>query len=117
MQPTWGEKEEVVSARREAWAAALDSIGDNVVLTSTDAPTNSLERKGYKALKVPEGIARAGEVYKVRTPDKVMGEDERLGREIIPATKDALDALRFTWENIVLAGMTKEKGIVSRIYG
>ena len=109
MQPQWGEACESVEAKEKNWAGAIEILGDNMVFVTQDTPCDALTRKGFTTLKVPESVARAASVYKLQTPEKVLGLDERAGREIIDPTDDAILALDFIWNEIKKAGMTKGK--------
>ena len=109
LRPQWGEKEESVAAKEKNWALAVELIGENLVFATKDAPLDSLARKGFKTLTVPEAVVRAAHVYKLNTPERVMDADERSGREIVEATPDAVEALNFVWAEIVRVGMTKGK--------
>jgi len=105
LRPTWGETPEQVAAKTAAWGMALEQLGENAVLTPKDTPTDTLRHKGYRPVEAPEAFVRAAAAYGVRTPDKVLSEDERNGREIVDATPSAINAVNWVWARIIRAGM------------
>jgi hypothetical protein len=68
-----------------------------------------LERKGYKAVKAPEGLVNASARYGVQTPAIVLSMDELSGREITAPSPDAQAAVDLVWEWIAEAGLTNGK--------
>ena len=52
---------------------------------------------------------RAAEEYGCATPSKILPADELDGRESFDPTADAVAALDWVWEQIVLAGMDDNK--------
>lgn len=111
LRPQWGEGSESIATKEKAWGQALDNLAANAVLIQSDAPTDTLVHKGYQPIKVPEAYVRIGETFKIRTPSKVLSDDERTGRQIIPANDAAIKAVNWCWERIVLAGMDQGKTI------
>ena len=109
LKPAWGESEEDVAARKANWNKALELVGDSVVLASKDGPTQTLARKGYDPLEVPETVVRAAEEYGCATPSKILSADELDGRESFDPTPDAVVALDWVWQQVDLAGMTAGK--------
>jgi hypothetical protein len=109
LKPAWGESEEELAARKANWNKALELVGDGVVLSSKDGPVETLARKGFDPLEVPETVVRAAEEYGCPTPSKVLSADELDGRESIEPTTDAVAALDWVWEQIALAGMDSGK--------
>ena len=89
---------------------ALELVGDSVVLATKDGPVETLARKGYDPLEVPETVVRAAEEYGCPTPSKILSADELDGREAFDPTPDAVAALDWVWEQIGLAGMDAGKG-------
>ena len=109
MKPQYGEKEEDIKARENKWETALQNLGANAVLVSKDGPTDTLIRKGFKPVKVPDNFVKTGEVLKVNTATKVLTEDDRIGRQVVIANQAAIDAVDWCWNLIVKAGMDKAK--------
>jgi hypothetical protein len=109
LKPAWGESEESITARKANWNKALEMLGDSVVLAAKDGPVETLARKGYDPLEVPETVVRAAEEYGCATPSKVLSGDELDGRESFEPTPDAVAALDWVWAEVVLAGMDAGK--------
>ena len=109
LKPAWGESAEEIAARKANWNKALELVGDSVVLAAKDGPVETLARKGYDPLEVPETVVRAAEEYGCPTPSKILSADELDGRESFDPTPDAVAALDWVWEQVVLAGMDDGK--------
>ena len=109
LKPQWGESAEEIAARKANWNKALELVGDDVVLASKDGPVQTLTRKGYDALEVPETVVRAAEEYGCATQSKVLSADELDGRESFDPTPDAVATLDWVWDQIVMAGMNDSK--------
>ena len=109
LKPAWGESQEDIAARKANWNKALELVGDSVVLSAKDGPVQTLARKGYDALEVPETVVRAAEEYGCPTPSKILSADELDGRESFDPTPDAIAALDWVWDQMVLAGMADGK--------
>ena len=109
LRPQWGESEEAVAARKANWNKALELVGDSVVLATKDGPVETLSRKGYSPLEVPEIVVQAAEQYGCATPSKILSADELNGRESFDPTPDAVAALDWVWEQVDRAGMTDGK--------
>ena len=109
LKPQWGESQEEILARKANWNKALELVGDDVVLASKDGPVQTLTRKGYDPLEVPETVVRAAEEYGCATQSKVLSADELDGRESFDPTPDAVAALDWVWDRIVMAGMDDGK--------
>ena len=98
--------------KENRWAAALENLGANTVMVQKDnqGMSETLVHKGYTPLVVPEAFVKVGEgMKKVKTASKVLTEDDRTGRHIIPATEDVIKTLDYCWSNIILAGMSNGK--------
>lgn len=109
LKPAWGESEADIQVRKANWQKALELVGDDVVLASKDGPVETLTRKGYDPLEVPETVVRAAEEYGCATPSKVLSADELDGREAFEATADAVAAMDWVWDKVMAAGMTSNK--------
>ena len=105
LKSAWGESEEDIATRKANWNKALELVGDSVVLAAKDGPVQTLARKGYDPLEVPETVVRAAEEYGCPTPSKILSADELDGRESFDPTSDAIAALDWVWEQVVLVGM------------
>jgi hypothetical protein len=79
------------------------------VLATKDGPVQTLARKGYDPLEVPETVVRAAEEYGCATLSKILSGDELEGRESFAPTPDAIAALDWVWERVERAGMCDGK--------
>ena len=113
MTPAYRDSVEQIAVREKNWASALRTIGDNVVCCSQGAPKETLARKGYQVLELPESLVSTCGAYKLQTPAKVLCEDERLGRVITEATPDVAECAQLLWDDIVRAGMHANKDMPS----
>ena len=109
LRPGWGDNPEDVTARKANWTKAVELVGDSVVLATKDGPVETLSRKGYSPLEVPEIVVQAAEQYGCPTPSKVLSADELNGRESFDPLPDAVAALDWVWEQVDRAGMTDGK--------
>ena len=109
LRPGWGDNPEDVAGRKVNWNKALELVGDGVVLATKDGPVETLARKGYSPLEVPEIVVQAAEQYGCATPSKVLSADELDGRESFDPTPDAVAALDWVWGQVDRAGMTDGK--------
>lgn len=109
LKPQWGENAEDVATRKANWKKALELVGDSVVLATKDGPVQTLARKGYDALEVPETVVRAAEEYDCATPSKILSADELSGMESFDPTPDAVAAFDWVWEQLERAGMSDGK--------
>jgi hypothetical protein len=105
LRPGYYDSDEQARAKEEAWGLALASLGSNAVLVTADTPKDVLISKGYVPVEAPESFVRAGAAYGILTAEKVLNEDERSGREVIPATVDAVDAVEWAWVLLLETGM------------
>jgi hypothetical protein len=109
LSSSWDLTTEEAAAQEKNWATACRTIGENVVLCTKDGPKETLSRKGYKVLEVPEEVVLAAGTHGLLTPSKVLSSDERDGRVIVPATPDALQCADQLWSLIVQCGMHRNK--------
>lgn len=109
LEPTWQDNDETINEKAKTWQKAVESVaGDNAVVAVEGTGTQAA-RKGYNVLTVPEAFGKAAARYGVKTPEKVLSQDDRDGRDIIDATPDALAALDFVWDVVQRSGMTNGK--------
>lgn len=109
LEPHWQHSTAITAARAVNWQKAATTVqGDNAVL-ATAGNGEAAIRKGFSVLSVPESFVAAARHYGVKTPDKVLSQDDRDGREVIDATPDALAALDFVWGVVEGHGMTDGK--------
>lgn len=107
--PTWdsakeGEKKEWTSAWQTATggAVAASKTGDKHAKSFT-------ARKGHQVAEIPEAWVGVAQRFGVTTTNQVLNEDERKGREMLPATEAALAQLDKVWELLELVGVTNGK--------
>jgi len=94
---------------KEIWAESFEEIaGSNAVITTQKGGMQAA-RKGFKIIEAPEGIVRAAKTQGVKTPDAVLTNDEREGREIFDSTPDADAAVDFVWGVIQKYKLTNGK--------
>jgi hypothetical protein len=105
----YGEKSEATAARQTRWQEAFTAVQGADAVISTPDGGEFAERKGYKVLKAPEAYVKAAGKMGVRTPDKVLTQDDKDGREIVEATPDAESAVDFVWSVVTAHGMTANK--------
>lgn len=98
LRPQWDEPKELVIARKEKWQAAFQMVaGVGTVLATKDGRALA-EQKGFNVIEASEGFVTAADLYGVATSDKVLSEDDKLGREIVDATPDAIMAVNAAWK-------------------
>lgn len=83
--------------RRRVWTEAFELVAGTNSVVSTKNGGEQAARKGYKIVEVPESFSDAAINYGLKTPVKVLSEDERLGREIYDASPDAQKAVDYVW--------------------
>jgi hypothetical protein len=103
------DKPEAAAARQTNWQKAFEQVFDANAVIATATGGEFAERKGYNVITAPEPFVKAAGKHGVRTPEKVLTQDDREGREIIDATPDALAALDFVWDVVQRSGMTNGK--------
>lgn len=85
---------------QKAWAESFEAVaGEQAVICAKDGGQQAA-RKGYKVVEAPEEIVRAARAQGVKTPDVVLSNDEREGREVLDSTPDAEAAVDFVWSVI-----------------
>jgi len=83
--------------QKAVWSESFEStLGQNTVL-STDEGGEQAARKGFKVVKAPMHIVNAARKRGVRTPEQVLSQDEREGRQIFDSNADADAAVDFAW--------------------
>ena len=107
----WDMRTDIDPEQENRWEMALQNLAANAVLVQEDSGTTEiLTHKGFKPIVVPEAYVRVGESMKrIRTASRVLSEDDRTGRQILPATEAVVSAVEWCWNNITIAGMTGGK--------
>jgi hypothetical protein len=82
--------------QREVWTKTFETVaGENAVICNHGGEMAA--RKGYSVIQAPEAFVIAAEKAGIRTPAKVLTQDDREGREIFDPTADADAAVDFAW--------------------
>ncbi|MHC4702644.1 MAG: hypothetical protein ACYTFQ_18940 [Planctomycetota bacterium] len=109
---TWEDgKDEEKDEWQDAWAA---TAGDSVLADDDKGPgalavAQLAGRKGHKVAKMPTNWATVASRMGITTATQVLTDDEKKGRETIPATQAALEAVDQVWEWIELTNLTQGK--------
>lgn len=109
LQNNYCDNKETVDNRQTKWQKAFNAITDENTVIAKEGSGDKIIRKGYKVLVAPEGFVDAAKQNGIATPDKILSQDEREGREIFDASPEAIKATDFVWEKIVKYGMTNGK--------
>lgn len=109
LEPSWRDTPEKLAARETVWKDTFDKVFglDSVIATADGGETAA--RKGYKVVNAPAAFVSAAGKYGVRTPEKVLTQDDRDGREVLDATPDATAAVDWVWSVVEGHGMTNGK--------
>jgi hypothetical protein len=95
--------------QKKLWREAFDLVaGDKGVLCAGGCGELAA-RKGYTPIILPEAYREALEKAGVRNSNAIFSEDERNGRTVKPATKQAVVALDFVWDLIKQAELDGNK--------
>lgn len=89
--------ESLSDSQKALWSESFEAtLGANAVI-STDDGGEQAARKGFKVIKAPNAIVQAARKRGVRTPETVLTQDEREGRQVFDSTPDAEAAVDFAW--------------------
>jgi hypothetical protein len=105
----YGDTTEKIMARQTRWTEAFAAVAGDEAVLSTAEGGEFAARKGYKVIKAPEVYVRVAAKQGIKTPEKVLTQDDREGREVIDATKDASVAVNLIWGLIEKLGLTNGK--------
>ncbi len=96
------------------WVSAFDLIAGEDAVVTVAGSNQAVERKGYKRIVVPNAFNDAMRKMGVRTPEKVLTEDDILGRTVCNATADAIYTVNYVWDIISELNLSnaKEKPLV-----
>jgi hypothetical protein len=109
LEGSWDDTPIKIAARQNVWKDAFESVaGEDSVIATAEGGEHAI-RKGYKVIKAPEALVKAAGLHGLRTPEKVLTQDDRDGRDIIDPTPDAIAAVDFCWGVIEENGMTNGK--------
>ncbi len=97
---------ESIAKRNAEWAKAIEETGgSDAVITSSTLMKEVAEKKGYRVILVPQGYDNAANALKLRTPEKVISEDERNGIDLAEANQTTVNLLNHIWSDIVAKNM------------
>ena len=95
--------------QKAVWMSAFEQIvGENAVL-ATDEGKEMAARKGFKVVTASQQFVQTAEKYGIRTPAKVLTDDDKAGRTIFDSTPDAVAAVEFAWELIEKHNVANER--------
>jgi hypothetical protein len=87
-------------AEKNRWNKTFADVAGKDAVLSTDDGGQQAARKGYKVIVAPQEFVQAARKNNVPTPESVLSEDEKQGREIMDSTPDAEAAVDFVWQVI-----------------
>jgi len=88
------EKEEI----KATWSETFESVVGSDAVVATKNGGEMAARKGYRVVTVPEEVYEAVKNLDVKTPDKVLTNDEKEGRVITDPTPDHIASVEFIWK-------------------
>lgn len=97
--------------QKKVWNEAFEKVVGETAVISTAEGAEIAQRKGYKVCVAPQPFVQAAEKHGLRTPAKVLSEDDKAGREIFDATPDAFSAVEYAWNLCVKHGVTNGKSM------
>jgi hypothetical protein len=85
-------------AQKQNWQTAWTAVAGDAVLCSSPALAQFVERKGRKVVCIkPAGFVEAAGWFGIPTQVAVLTDLEQNGRELLPATPAAIEAVDTTW--------------------
>jgi hypothetical protein len=91
------------------WNTAFEKVAGELSVLATADGGDVAARKGFKVVTAPQVFVQAAEKRGIRTPSKVLSEDDKLGRTVYDSTPDAVAAVEFAWDLAVRYGVTNGK--------
>ena len=106
--PSW---ETPQPEQQKNWQQAWQAVAGDAVLCGPSATiVEFVERKGYTAKPIrADNIVTAAARFGVKTDAQVLTENEKQGREKLPATSAAIEAVDTVWGWLVNLNMTNDK--------
>ncbi len=95
--------------KRLNWQEAFAQVAGETAVLTGEGTADQLERKGYRPVKAPEGLVNAAARYGVRTPAKVLSQDELSGRHVTEPSDSAQAAVEFVWGVVHRHGLDNGK--------
>jgi len=107
--PAYSDSSEQLAARQAIWQDAFTAVAgaDSVVATKNGG--EMAKRKGYKVVEASEAFVKAAEKYGIRTPDKVLTNDDKEGRTVSEASPSMVEAVEWIWSVAEKHGMLNGK--------
>ena len=109
LAPSIYDSTEALVARKAQWSDAFQAVVGSDAVVATKNGGEMAKRKGYKVLEAPEAFVKAAEKWGIRTPDKVLTNDDKEGRSLSEATPDVLAAVDWIWDIAERHGMLNGK--------
>lgn len=104
---SYGLESGVHSEKQKAvWNSAFEKVAGEFAVVSTEEGGKMAARKGYSVVVAPESFVQAAEKHGLRTPSKVLSDNDKAGREIYDSTPDAEAAVEFAWNLVVKYGVS-----------
>ena len=106
--PSWETpKEEQKNNWQQAWQAVA---ADAVLCGPSNTIAEFVEKKGYEAKTIrSSSMVAAAARFGIKTDSQVLSENEKKGKEILPATVAAQAAVDTVWSWLVKYNMTNDK--------
>lgn len=97
--------------QQEVWHQAFEAaVGDGILVDEDNShKAEQCRRKGYRTVSIPSKSWATALAAVVRTPEAVLSADEQKGREVIPATAGAQEAVDTVWRWIEEVRLTNGK--------
>ena len=110
----YGEDEDAKKRRKDNWHTAWDKAAGNAIMCRQGAlATEQVAKKGHTvaAVQADSWVSAAERLESIPTPQKFLNDHEQKGRELLPATSFAQQAVDTVWGWIEACGRTlgKEK--------
>ena len=93
-------------AQNDVWNDAFEDVAGEFSVLSTAEGGEMAARKGHKVIVAPQAFVQAAEKRGLRTPAKVLSDDDKAGRTILDATPDSIAAVEFAWNLVEKYGLT-----------
>jgi hypothetical protein len=97
-------------AEKQNWLTAWTAVAGDAVLCSSSTLAQFVERKGRKVVCIKSaGLVEVAGRFGIPTQTAVLTDLEQNGRELLPATPAAIEAVDTTWEWLEAYGLTNGK--------
>ena len=108
---TYGLEYGIDDHQKKSWNEAFEKVVGETAVISTAEGAEVAQRKGYKVCVAPQAFVQAAEKHGLRTPAKVLSEDDQLGREVFDPTPDAIAAVEYAWDLVTKHGVTNGRSM------